>query len=278
MRVLVTGSSGFIGSHLCRELANHGHSVCAFHRTNSPLSLIEDLPVDRATGDITQPDTLSNAFEGVDVVFHTAAKLGKSTPGLTYRVTVGGTRNVLKACLDAGVSRVVHTSSIAAFGVPHVKGLEPENGAASVMKETHSWNYRPERWRYAHAKHLAEMEVQNAVALGLDAVIVNPSLVIGKGDINRVSGEAIMHVARGNLKVSSQGGLNAIHIADVVRGHIAALEKGQTGERYILGSENMTHQSFLELTAEVVGVDPPRIMLPGRILRALSEPVTHLQV
>ena len=277
MKVLVTGSTGFIGSHLCRELVDLGHRVSAFHRPNSPLTLIDNLPLEHAIGDITQPDTLANALVGVDVVFHAAARLGISTPNLTYSVTVRGTRNLLKACLDAGVSRVVHTSSVAALGVPNVNGLGTENGAMSLMNEAHSWNYRPERWRYAHAKHLAEMEVQNAVASGLDVVIVNPSLVIGSGDINRISGDVILHLARGNLKISSQGGLNAIHIADVVRGHIAAFEEGRTGERYIVGSDNMTHQRFLELTAEVVGVDPPRIMLPGRLLRAFSGPITGLQ-
>lgn len=276
MKVLVTGSTGFIGSHLCRALVDLGHHVRAFHRPNSPITLIADLPVEHAVGDITQPDTLSKAMVGIEVVFHAAARLGKSTPRQTYDVTVAGTGKVLSACLDAGVNRVVHTSSVAAFGIPQTNGIHPSNGLAPLMNENHSWNTYPELWRYGYAKHLAEMEVQKAVAQGLDVVIVNPALVIGAGDINRISGDVILRVAQGHLKFATHGGLNAIHISDTVQGHISALERGKTGERYILGSENMTHSQFLELVAEVVGVNPPRIMLPGRLLRSLSGPMKAL--
>lgn len=273
MKVLVTGSTGFIGSHLCRALIEKGYQVRAFHRPTSPLTLIENLPVEHAIGDITQPLTLADAVKGIDIVFSVAAKLGKSTPDQTYDVTVKGTRNVLQACMQAGVRRVVHTSSVAALGVPLIPGFQPNNGSEYLMDENHSWNYRPEWWYYGYAKHLAEMEVQHAIAHGLDAVIVNPTLVVGAGDINRISGDVILHVARGHIKYATSGGLNAIHISDTVQGHIAAFERGQTGERYILGSQNMTHRQFLEIIASIVRAKPPQKVLPGSLLRYFSGPV-----
>jgi dihydroflavonol-4-reductase len=270
MKILVTGSTGFIGSHLCRSLLAKGYHVRAFHRPGSPTQLIEDLPVEHAIGDITDASSLQNPMRGVQVVFHAAAKLGKSTPQETYAVTVGGTRNVLQAAMISGVHRVVHTSSVAALGVPVIPGIHPESiKHPALMDERHSWNYRPEWWRYGHAKHLAEMEVQRAVAMGLDAVIVNPTLVIGAGDINKISGDVILRVDRGQLKIATQGGLNAIHISDAVNGHLTALESGKRGERYILGGNNLTHLDFLIITAEAVGAKPPGMVLPARLIRSL---------
>ena len=145
MRFLVTGSTGFIGSHLCRALLETGHSVRAFHRPTSSLDLIKDLDVEHTIGDITQPKTLSDALVEVDVVFHAASKVdywrGQNE---MYPVTVGGTRNVLQAALEAGVQRIIYTSSVAALGVPVQNSLTPIN-------EFHTWNYRPDWWRYGHA-------------------------------------------------------------------------------------------------------------------------------
>jgi dihydroflavonol-4-reductase len=277
MIALVTGSTGFIGSHLCRGLLTAGYQVRAFHRSTSPLTLLQGLPVEHAIGDITQPASLQSALHGIDIVFHTAAKLGKSTPHLTYQVTVMGTRNVLKACLHSGVSRVVHTSSVAALGIPGIHGTSLEDSTQLQMNETHSWNYRPNWWFYGYAKHLAEMEVQYAVSQGLDVVIVNPTLVIGAGDINRVSGEVILRVAKGQLRITSSGGLNAIHIDDIVAGHLAALSMGNTGERYILGNENVSHNEFLKLIADVVGTKPPTLKIPAPVLRVLVKPISAIE-
>jgi dihydroflavonol-4-reductase len=267
---LVTGSTGFIGSQLCRALVARGIPVRAFHRPNSPTLALQGLEVEHATGDVTQPETLVKALQGVEVVFHAAAQLGSPTdPQKMYAVTVQGTRNLLQAARQAGVRRVVHTSSVAALGVP-----TPANHATPrLIDESHIWNYRPEWWRYGHAKHLAEQEVQKAVSAGLDAVIVNPAVVLGAGDLNRVSGDVIIQVARGRLPVAVDGGLNAIHIADVVQGHLAALERGRTGERYILGGENLTLSKFLGLIAEVTGARPPFVTLPGGLVRAMTGPV-----
>ena len=272
MLTLVTGSTGFIGSHLCRALTAAGHEVRAFHRPNSSLLLLKNLDVEHCIGDITQPDCLADALKGVEVVFHTAAKLGiPRDPDLMYAITVGGTKKVLNAARAAGVRRVIHTSTVAALGVPeksHRKNIAPPE-----LNEYHTWNFPAKWWPYGHSKYLAEMEVQNAVANGLDAIIVNPALVIGAGDINRVGGNAIIKAAQGILIAVPPGGLNVVHIDDVVRGHLLALERGRTGERYILGGQNLGHMEFLQIVADVVGVQKPRAAIPEWLVRGLTGPV-----
>jgi len=277
MKILVTGSTGIIGSHLCRRLCDLGHQVRAFHRRTSNLALIQDLPVERFTGDITDPGSLELALKGIDAVFHAAAQLGKTTPEQAHAVTVGGTHNLLNAAIEAGVTRVVHTSSVAALGLPIVPGLKPEQiQPPLLMDETHSWNYRPGWWLYGYCKHLAELEVQLAVAKGLDVVIVNPVVVIGSGDISKISGDVILRVANGQIRFTTQGGLNAIHVDDCINGHLAAMERGKTGERYILGYANMTHTQFINKIATLSGRPPVRIVLPARLIQGLLPLVTVL--
>lgn len=268
MLILVTGSTGFIGSQLCRALVARGHHVRAFHRPTSPQILLQGLDVEHVIGDITQPETVERAMHGVEVVFHTAALLGRRT-GDMYEVTVSGTRTILDASLNSGARKLIHTSSVAALGVP-------ENGPSppSKLDENHAWNLGPGSWPYGYAKYLAEVEVGKAVQKGLDASIVNPALVIGSGDLNKISGEVILRVAKGQTPIAISGGLNAVHIDDVVEGHLKALELGKPGDRYILGCENLTHVRLLEIIAEVTGVQPPRIVLPTKLVRALVKPIT----
>lgn len=280
MPILVTGATGFIGSQICRALVAGGQPVRAFHRPDSPQLALEGLRLEHAVGDVTQPETLAAAMRGVEGVFHTAALLGRRDSSLTYAVTVDGTRNVLQAAGEAGVRRVVHTSSVAALGMPDQIPLSREQrsgespASALLMDETHTWNYRPEYWRYGHAKYLAELAVQAAVAQGLDVVIVNPAVVIGAGDLNRISGNIVVQVAQRRVPVSAPGGSNVVHIADVVDGHLAALRRGRRGERYILGGENLPHVQLLELIAQAAGVPPPRLVLPGCLARWLAAPLS----
>jgi dihydroflavonol-4-reductase len=272
---LITGSTGFIGSRLCRELLAAGYQVRAFHRPNSSLTLLQGLDVEYALGDITQPATLATAMIDIDVVFHTASKVDywRGEGGL-YPVTVGGTRNVLHAALEANVHRVVYTSSSAALGL--TRYIPPSNIPPPLINETHVWNLPPRTWRYGHAKYLAEMEIQKAVARGLDCVIVNPTMVLGPGDINRISGEIIVQAVGGLVLFWTSGGLNAIHINDVVRGHLLALERGQMGERYILGGENHTFKDFFQTVTGIVGVRPPQFFIPAWLLRPAAGPLDLL--
>jgi dihydroflavonol-4-reductase len=271
--VLITGSTGFIGSQLCRAALEAGHRVRAFHRPGSSLMGLTGLEVEHAVGDVTDRASLQAAMQEVAVVFHAAAMLGAPRdPRPMYRITVGGTENVLQAALEAGVQRVVHTSSVAALGVPElIPGAEP-----ALLDERHTWNYPPAWWSYGHAKYLAELAVQRFVAQGLDVVLVNPAVVVGAGDLNRVSGDIILHVAKGHVPVSVPGGLNVVHIADVVQGHLAALHFGRRGQRYILGGENLTHRSFLDIIAAITGARPPRLTVPSGLTRFLSGPASAL--
>ncbi|MEJ5202022.1 MAG: SDR family NAD(P)-dependent oxidoreductase, partial [Anaerolineales bacterium] len=228
MKILVTGASGFIGSALCRALVNAGHHVRAFHRASSSLKCLSDLPVEHAIGDLTQPDTLSAAVQDIEAIFHAAALMGRARdPGRLYNVTVEGTRSLLKAARQAGVRRFIHTSSIAALGVPE----EPPHRQSPprLMDENHTWNFSPQRWHYGYAKCLAELEVQQAVTHGLPAVIVNPGIVLGPRDVNFVSGSLIRASVSGQLRIVPPGGSNIVHVSDVVSGHIAAAERGRVG-------------------------------------------------
>jgi dihydroflavonol-4-reductase len=278
MIALVTGSTGFIGSNLCRVLLERGYQVRAFHRPSSNTRLLDGLDVEHCLGDLTQPESLEQAVEGAEVVFHAAAWMGgNEQSGRLYAVTVEGTRSILQAARKAGVRRVVHTSSVAALGIPGAGNGRQPGGYPPSVNENHTWNIGPDVYPYGYAKYLAEKEVQKAVARGLDAVIVNPSLVFGAGDGYRQGSSIITQVAQRRVSVAVEGGVNCVHIADVIEGHIAALECGRTGERYILGGENLTLLQMLNLIAEVTGVPGPTLVLPGWLLRSLTLPALILR-
>lgn len=280
MRALVTGASGFLGSCLCRALCARGDDVVALHRATSVLKGLEGLPVQRVIGDILDPASLAPALEGVEVVFHTAAPMRPEADGRTsVEAHAIGTRNVLSAAAQARVRCVIHTSSVAALGVPNGPPSTPA-AQAPLLDETHVWNYVPDRWPYAYAKHISELEVLSAVEHGLDAVIVNPSVVVGAGDWYRTRRSLIAHMARGGFVPRLPGGLNVVHIEDVIAGHLAALERGRRGERYILGGENLSLSALVSLTAEAVGRPAPRLSLPlwtfpalRRLLAPLRRPL-----
>lgn len=276
MNILVTGANGFIGAHLCQELIKRGHTVRAFHRASSKLNLLDGLAVDHAIGDLTQPDTLMAAMNDIEVVFHTAAWMGGSDQaGRLYTVTVEGTRSLLQAAQQAGVRRVVYTSSAAALGVP--EDLPPERRGFTaeprLLNENHTWNYRQDYYPYGYTRYLAEQEVQKAVAQGLDVVIVNPTLVFGAGDLYRQSTSMVTLIAGRRISVAIEGGINCVHIADVVEGHLAAMTDGQTGQRYLLGGENLTYLELFQMIAEVTGVAAPNLVLPTHLVHALARPV-----
>ncbi len=270
MKVLVTGATGFIGSHLCRALLRQDHHVRALQRATSSLLALEGLSLERVEGDLFEPASLLSAMEGVEVVFHCAGEVGKwRDPKRMAASHVQGTRNVLQAARRAGVRRVVHTSSVAALGVPDHR---PERAGETIplMDERHQWNADGHHWPYGYAKHMAEREVLRAVSGGMDVVIVNPAAVFGAGDLNHVSSGVIWHMAHGRVPPIVPGGLNAVHIDDVITGMLAAMARGKAGERYILGGENLTHARLLATIAEVVGRPAPRIALPVWLLRVLA--------
>lgn len=275
MNILVTGATGFIGSHLCRALVEQGHHVRALHRRTSSLALLEGIHVKLVQGDLFEPDSLALAARDIDVIYHCGGQVGSWRDAKEMASShVAGTQNILSAARQCGVRRFIHTSSVAALGVPE-RAVE-SNETLPIMDESHSWNYIAEEWPYGYAKHRAEEEVRSTSANGLDAVILNPASVFGAGDINLASSAIVMHMARGRRPPIPPGGLNVIHIDDVIAGHIAALEHGVSGERYILGGENITLEQFLTTVAEVVGAPRPRLHIPGWALRRLSSPAELL--
>lgn len=276
MKILVTGSTGFIGAHLCRALVAQGAQVSAFHRPNSTLRLLEKLPVEHVVGDLTEPDSVAAALQGVDVVFHAAGVASnRGTPGRMYTVMVEGTRTVLQAALKAGVQRVVYTSCVTSLGVPEAPATQRSQPV--LLNETHTWNFRNDRWPIGYTKYLAELEVQKAVAQGLDVVTVNPGLVVGAEDIYRQTNSLISQIAAQKLPFLISGGFNFVHIDDVVEGHLAAWQLGKCGERYILGGENLSYVAFARKVAEMAGVSPPVLVLPGGVAGWLVGPFKLLE-
>ena len=260
MLALVTGATGFIGANLVEALAQRGWQVRALHRASSSLKALAGLAYEPAIGDVTEPASLAAAMRGVDVVFHVAAVADywRSDPSRLMRVNVDGTRNVLRAAHEAGVRRVVFTSSCAALGQP---------AFGQALDERAQFNLRAEAFPYGYSKHLAEQVCQEFVSAGLDVVIVNPAVVFGPRDVNMVSSSLVVEAARRGLPFAPPGGVSAIDVADVCAGHIAAAERGRTGERYILTAENLTYAQLFALLAEVVGRPCPRLILPRWVFR-----------
>jgi dihydroflavonol-4-reductase len=263
---LVTGPTGFVGAGLVDALLSRGYHVRAYAR---PAWKGRELPVpaghpdggpsrpgalETFYGDVRDPDALARAASGCDLVFHTAAIVSfrKGDRDEQLAVNVGGAKAVADACLRAGVGRLVHTSSIAALGTRDDGGL---------IDESVPFNW-PHSVTYRYSKHLGEMEVLAAVRRGLDAVVVNPSVIVGPGDRYVHGGQYVRDGSRGKLFAYPIGGVNMVGVSDVVAGHIAAAERGRAGERYILGGVNLTHREAFSLVASIVGGRRPRLPVP----------------
>lgn len=264
MRAFVTGGTGFIGANLVAGLNDRGITARILKRESSSLLALNGLAYEMVIGDILDsPLQLAGAMESCDWVFHVAAvseywRQGKKK---IYKVNVEGTKNILAAARAAQVNRLVFTSSLSAMGFPR---------RGKLLDESSTFNLRPEKLPYGHSKHLAEIEVRRAVEEGLEAVIVNPAIVLGPRDINMISGSIILEAANGLAKVYPPGGVNYVSVEDVVAGHIAAAERGCIGERYILAGENLTHKRALRIVCELVGQKPPTIGLPRWTLPAIA--------
>lgn len=267
MKILVTGATGFVGSALVRRLVGEGRAVRILRREASSLDLLGAAAgrVEHAIGDVTAPDTLPAAFDGITHVFHTAAALGvgrRRGRALLWRVNVEGTALVVDAARRAGVQRLVHTSSMAAFGRP--------DDTTDVIDEATPWQTARANSAYALSKHAAELEVHRAIAEGLDAVLVNPALIFGVGRPGENTRRLAEAVRDGQVHAVPVGGTNVVDVQDVVEGHLLALERGRTGERYFLGSENLSWQEIFGVLAEAFGAEPPQRTLPPRLALALG--------
>lgn len=254
--ILITGGTGFIGSALAVALVDRGYCVSVLHRHTSDLTRLRNIDVRHCIGDILDVQALRTHIRGHDTVFHTAAMISfwKPRHAAMFECNVNGTRTVIDACIAEGIHRFVHTSSIAAIGRPSVRG--------ACANETSKYNWQSRTNGYKESKHRAEIEVLNGITRGLDAVIVNPGVVIGPGDTAFNGGAIIRTAASGLALVYPQGGMNVVYVDDVVKGMIAAAERGAVGERYILGGENVTHRQAFTIAAEITGTRAPFIPLP----------------
>lgn len=267
MKVLVTGATGMIGSHLVRRLLERGNDVRILRRSSSLMDLLGDAAdsVEHAIGDIFDREAVDAAMTGVEVVFHAAGAVGLS--GKRYRqqlraVNVTGTATVVNAALDAGIGRLVHTSSIAALGRPAAD--------FAALDETAEWVESSRTSEYARSKYHGELEVHRGVAEGLDAVILNPSLVFGVGREGENTVQIIQAVRDQKLPAVPVGGTNVVDVEDVVEGHLRALSEGATGERYILGSENLSWREIIDTIAAAFNVPTQSRTLSPRLALALG--------
>ena len=241
--------------------------MIALHRSTSLLAGLEGLPVRRVVGDMFDPESLAHAFDGVEVAFHTAAPMRPEADGRTaIEAHVLGTRHVLQAARRAGVRRLIHTSSVAALGVPDVP---PSASArdAPLLDERHVWNYLPERWPYAFAKHCSELEVQQAVEDGLQAVIVNPSAVFGAGDWYRTSKSLVAHLGRGAWVPLLDGG--QVSGDDIVNVHGVEAAGNPRGQRSPADVRNQA----LRCAVPVAGAEHGRRINDDRLQAVLHRPL-----
>ncbi len=254
-RVFVTGASGLIGSNLCHKLSTLGYEVTGMVREKSNLLGLKGFQGRIVRGDILDEAGLARSMEDADYVFHTAGLVSFDNRRREElnRVNSAGVRSVVGAALRAGVKRVIHTSSVAAIGIP-------EEG--NIADEGVEYNRFRHNVSYGDSKHHGEVEIRKGVERGLDAVIVNPASVIGQRDVYFHSG-ILLKILRGKRVVPYlPGGMCVVGVDDVVEGEIAVLNAGRTGEHYILGSENMTFKELFGQICRVVGAAAPRLQVP----------------
>jgi len=254
---LVTGANGFLGAAVARALLAEGQSVRAFVRPRSDRRNLDRLDVEIAEGDLNDPASLRESARGCSAVFHVAAdyRLWVADPAPMYKTNVDGSVNVLEAAAEAGVERIVYTSSVAVLGINPDKTPADETTPVTLAQMIGV---------YKRSKFLAEQAVvRRAGELDLDVVIVNPSTPIGPGDVKPTpTGRVILDAAAGRMPAYVDTGLNVVHVDDVARGHLLALRFGRRGERYILGGRDLSLREILQLVGEHTGRAATTVRLP----------------
>ena len=257
MTTLVTGATGFVGSHVARQLIAAGHSVRVLVRRDSNHQALEGLAVERVEGDLRDAVSLSRAMKGVRRLFHVAAdyRLWVRDPQEIYQSNVEGTRRLLEIAAECGVERIVYTSTVATIAVPTDDGTLPDEETHATLEQMIG--------HYKRSKFLAEMEAVKAAGAGIPVVLVNPTTPVGPGDWKPTpTGRIIVDFLNGKMPAYVDTGLNLAPVEDVAAGHLVAAERGRIGERYLLGGCNMTLQEILGALARIANRPAPRIRLP----------------
>ena len=265
MKTLITGANGFVGSAVLRLLIGHGHQVRALVRPGSDTRNFEGIDVEVFEGDLRDTHSLERAITGCNILFHIAAdyRLWLPDPAPMYATNVNGTRDLIIAATKAGVDKIVYTSSVATLGI---------NKNGTVSDETTPVTLNDMIGHYKRSKYLAEQEVHKLVKeMASPVVIVNPSTPVGPRDIKPTpTGRIVLDTIRHRMPAYVETGLNIVHVDDVANGHFLALEKGNVGERYILGGDNMTLAQILEYICINQGMTPPSIRLPHNLVLPIA--------
>ncbi len=262
---MVTGASGFVGAAVARRLVADGETVRALVRPTSNRGNLAGLDVEVVEGDLTDLASLRVAVAGCQGLFHVAAdyRLWVRHPEEMFRTNVAGTHDIMRAAADAGVEKIVYTSSVATLGLP--AGGEIGDEETPVTEQDMIGVYKRSKFR-------AEQEVRRLIGEArLPAVIVNPSAPVGPGDLKPTpTGRMVVDAASGRMPAYVDTGLNIVHVDDVADGHLLAYRRGQVGERYILGSENLSLQEILHEIATIVGRPAPRLRLSHNLVLPLA--------
>lgn len=256
MKVLVTGATGFVGGHVARLLAARGADLRVLVRSTSALENLEGLAAERIIGDLRDAASLRAAVRGCRTVFHVAAdyRLWARSPQEFYRSNVDGTANLLDAAAEAGVERIVYTSTVGTIRPAADGQASDEDSPVSLEQMTGD---------YKRSKFLAEMAALERAWRGMPVVIVNPTAPVGEADLKPTpTGKVILDFLCGRMPAYIDTGLNLVDVRSVAEGHLAAAERGRVGERYILGDRNMTLREILEALARIAGRPAPRWRLP----------------
>ena len=265
MSVLVTGASGFVGSAVARKLVMRGESVRVLVRKSSDRRNLEGLEAEVVEGDLRDPASLARALEGCASLYHVAAdyRLWTRKPGELYQNNVEGSKNIVLAACEAGVRRIVYTSSVAVLGIN--KDASPGDEETAVSLDDMIGHYK-------RSKYLAEEAVRALIAeRGAPVVIVNPSTPIGPRDVKPTpTGRLVLEAASGKMPAYVDTGLNVAHVDDVAQGHLLAFDKGEVGERYVLGGDDMTLKEILFEVARLAGRKPPRVRLPHTMVMPVA--------
>jgi dihydroflavonol-4-reductase len=256
MQAFVTGATGFLGSHVARVLCEQGAKLRLLVRATSNLKNLHGLPAETVTGDLRDPASLEKAMAGCDTVFHVAAdyRLWVRDPQEMYRSNVEGTRALLQAARENSVRRLVYTSSVATIGFKTNGSLADEDSPVSMSDMI---------GHYKRSKFMAEQVALEAGRSGMHVVTVNPTTPVGEGDVKPTpTGRILLDFLKRKFPAYVETGLNLVDVRECARGHLAALERGQPGHRYILGGENLTLKQILDKLRDITGLPSPRIRLP----------------
>ncbi len=262
MQTFLTGATGFLGSHVARALVEQGADLRLLVRPTSNLRNLEGLKAETASGDLRDRASLERAMRGCDTVFHVAAdyRLWVTDPNEMYRSNVEGTRAILEAARKNGVKAVVYTSSVATMGFTGNGRPADEDSPVSLADMI---------GHYKRSKFMAEQIALEAGRSGMRVAIVNPTTPIGENDIKPTpTGRIIVDFLKRKFPAYVETGLNLVDVRECARGHVAALEKGRSGERYILGGENLTLKQILDKLGQITGLPSPKVKLPYMVAYA----------